>query len=283
MFNHDQIVLIIPRLLQAAILLIVALILLKQAKKSQEVAPVQKIFSGLFIIAAFSFILEILFNLVAGLSFTEEYIQSIEEFPRVYLGYDWEYPSVAIANIFRDIYGISEILIGYYAYMGAVAIKYGSEAGKKRATSLPVLAFYGTITILFTIFDGLLITIETPELLIIDPDFGLIVPEIITSILYVVFILSFLYSLGIVFSTYRDIRHEVTASVKRKFFFFILGYVFLIAGHFYWLLAVFFEPMGFSSFVVYMIVGQSIWAVSAIMFLFAFAFADSNPPQKDSN
>ncbi len=227
MIEPLQISLILPRSINALLILIVLLKLYK--KYLHTIFRQRPLLNQLYIIGLLGWFgylsLDIIIPIIAPISF-------ISPFPDgKHVGYLSAYPSLLIANILRDIGLLGAIITSWSYLIAAFSIKYGELRTKKVFLDNKIVMFLIVIFSIITTF-GDRVMVETYN----NQVYTTATWEGIYGVFLVSVIILFFGSGILLFSILKStVTTETDAKYRKKVKFLMYGVIAVIGGNTYWL------------------------------------------------
>jgi hypothetical protein len=208
-------------------------------------------------------ILDIITALIAGLSITESFIDSLiftnPEIPINFYGYTSPILSITVGNILKDIQLFFGVLFIFLLYRSSMIVKYGTDKGIIKAKNKTWIII-GTISGLFiTLFDigGVAIYQNYKIQIIYKMDNWSLIGFLLNLALIT-------YASLIVVLEYVKNKYNLDEMTKQRLFEFSLGYLFVVFGLWWWVIGPIFgldaNPIIFQS------IGHTFWTLSPILF-----------------
>ncbi|MHA1395421.1 MAG: hypothetical protein ACTSRZ_18100 [Promethearchaeota archaeon] len=276
MYKEIPAILMIPRSFELVVFIVCANLMYKKVKKSSQDAPgyiLKKTFLNVFYCWSVLLVIDILTNLIAPLSFLEN------PEPGLYWGYTIEYPSLLIANIIRDFYAIFATFTNYFTFRSVKIIQYGDVLGLEKSKNKLIIAFYLSMIVIYTPLDVFTCEISADLDILVDPRWDLIFMPMMPIVVFL-YLFTFLYSFIRVLIIYLKERNVVDEQSRKKLKIFLLGYLFLIMGLFYFGIRPFSKAIQKIPLLYFQIVGQTIWSIAPILFYNAVKVPPSEKDEK---
>ncbi|MHA2000823.1 MAG: PAS domain-containing protein [Promethearchaeota archaeon] len=199
-----------------------------------------------------------------------------------YGGYDVRYPSLFLMNVFRDIAFLGILVQIWFIFFSSIVLKFGAAKGKRISQNWILNVILWGISILVIAFDKINVHI-TDSGPMVDADFGGLG---LTAIIFVESLLG-LSILILIYSLFTDQRFKKSEELRKNLKYLILGSSIVFLGYVYWLslgtLASIFPKLLTDFRIGAHIFGHLIWLTSPFFMYLGFRKAIVLNPKMDED